>query len=56
MVNVNSEALEGFSNSLSKFGKESIQNFVNALNDAQPKADAENAIKDIINKLSAKFT
>lgn len=49
MANVNSDSLEKFSESLSKFGKESIQNFVNALNDAKPKSDAEEAIKNIIN-------
>lgn len=55
MSNFNTDSLESFSNSLSKFGKESIQNFVNALNDAKPKSDAQNVIKDILNKVLEAF-
>ena len=51
MTEYNTEALEKFSESLSRFGKESIQNFVTALNDENFKTQAQNAIIDMINKV-----
>ncbi len=51
IVSVNSEALNSFSDTLSKFGTEAIQSFVNSLNDTQPREDAANAIRAIIDKL-----
>lgn len=48
LVTVNSEPLEKFNNSLSTFATDSLKKFIDALNDAKPKADAENAIKNII--------
>lgn len=49
VVNTNTEGLAKFSSELSKFGTESIKAFVDALNSAQPKSDAEQAIINIIN-------
>lgn len=49
VINANTEGLAKFSSELSKFGTESMQAFVNALNSAQPKSDAEQAIINIIN-------
>ena len=49
VINANIEGLAKFSSELSKFGTESMKAFVDALNAAQPKSDAEQAIINIIN-------
>ena len=51
MADFNSEALEKFSNTLSTFGKESLRNFVDALNSQDIKSEAVSAITDLIDKL-----
>lgn len=48
VISVDYEAINSFADKLSKFGSESMQAFVNALKDSQPKDDAAKAIIDII--------